>query len=125
PPADDDSIAAGRRKFSLDRIVDVDEEHVAVAREISNMPFRLVAEAAKVAEQEREAPRPRAPRQPRGRGLGARVAAVAGRLARPPERLVGDEPQQRQRGAAPETRTALVVLGIGEHEPADLIAVRD
>src|SRR5690606_8103825 len=49
PPADEDSIPAGRRKFSLDRIVNVDETNDAVTSELEGMARAGPAQAAKVA----------------------------------------------------------------------------
>src|SRR5690606_39805394 len=50
----EDSIPAGRRKFSLDRIVNVDEKNVAVTRELEEMPLGGLPQAAKVAEERSE-----------------------------------------------------------------------
>src|SRR5690606_37550266 len=119
PPADEDSIPAGRRKFSLDRIVNMDEEDVAVTRELEEMPLGAVAQAAKVAQEKAQAPGPSDPREPLERVLGAGPAARPRKLARHPERIVRDELQHRERRPPPETRPALVVLRVGEHEPAE------
>src|SRR5690606_35945499 len=124
PPADEDSIPAGRRKFSLDRIVNVDEKNVAVTRELEEMPLGGLPQAAKVAEEKTKAPGPSDPREPLERVVRAGLAVGSRRFARRPERIAGDELQHRKRRAPPETRSALVVRGVGEHEPAEPVAVR-
>src|SRR5690606_26115377 len=109
PPADEDSIPAGRRKFSLDRIVNVDEKNVAVTRELEEMPLGGLPQAAKVAEEKTKAPGPSDPREPLERVVRAGLAVGSRRFARRPERIAGDELQHRKRRAPPETRSALVV----------------
>src|SRR5690606_32517303 len=120
--ADDDSIAPRRRKFGLEGVEDVEQEDVAVARELAKVALGVGAETAEVADEEEEAPGPCDARQPLQRMLGA---ARRRRRRRGPETVLRDELEERQRGAAAQTGTALLVRRVREHEAAEPVAVRD
>ena len=117
------AIAAGRRQFPLQRIVEKDGQHLIVARNARQIRLRRPSKAREVTEYHDEASRPRHATQCRHRlGQGYFVVSVGGALAILPVRVIDQFMNVTQRRLTPKSRLELAVHRVAEDQTAEPIA---